>query len=562
VSNAFDDLPPISTVQAAQSGQQANAFDDISPPVQPPAPKVPVTARDRAHAAEGGILGGLAYTATSIPDAVANLYKLGKAGLGAGYQAVTGNAGWDAGEPFPVGRWLTSKMDKNELTSTQAPRPDDTASRYLNTAGNVAGGVVAGNPLASPAQMGRSLAVATPGALAGRAVAEAKPFQNESANTTASILAQALGTRAAGGAFRQRGALLPENQMKNDAVTQGQEQGFQFPPATTNPTKGNQLLENAGGKTSIAQHMAINNQKVVNEGARADMGLPSSKGSAVTDLEIETAKANAAPGYNALRNAGTITPPSNFQQQLAAALSKQSGAGMLSKKLADPELAGIVDDLKKNSTFEAGDAMDAIDALRDKKTAAYNNGQHQAGKAYKGVSDAIENAIDSDLKTRGGSSADLINNFRDSRQKFAIINSVEENRNAASGNVLNQKLAAALKRGDYLSGNLEIAGKATGQAEKSGAFAEPTKTAGNHLSLIGSMLAAPLAAHQFLPESLQHAGVATALAASAVPLGRFGARQYVQGLGQHNALPRTIVPITNPNVLGGAYAAGAENSNR
>lgn len=567
MANAFDDLPLLSTIakQPQTPVPVGNAFDDLTPPtpVSVPVPVRAITAKDRAHAAEGGVLGGLAYTATAIPDAVANVYNLGKAGLGAGYQAVTGKPGWDVGDPSPVGKWLTAQMDKNELTSTQAPRPDDAASRYLNTAGNVAGGVVAGSPNAGAAQLARSLAVATPGALAGRAISEAKPFQSDAANNTAAILTQALGTGATGALLRPKGALLPENQIKNDAVTSGQELGYQFPPATTNPSAMNIARETMAGKTNVAQHMAINNQGVTNEGARADMGLPPGKGSAITDLEMATAKANAAPGYNALRTAGTIAAPKDFPQQLDKAMARQSGAGSLSSKLADPELAGIVDELKGKTNFDAGHAMDAISALRDKASAAYRAGNSQAGAAFKGVSKVIEDAVESDLTGRGGQAADLVANFRDARQKFAVINSVDDNRNAANGNVLAQKLAAALKKSEYLSGNLETAGRAAAQAPA--AFAEPTKTAGNHLGMwggIGAGLLAAKEAHELLPESMQGLGMGTALAAGAVPLARGGTRLYIQGPGQGKALPRSSVPIVNSNVLGGAYAAGAANANR
>lgn len=527
-------------------------------------PPVPVTATDRAHAAEGGILGGLAYTGASIPDAVANTYLLGKAGLGAGYQAVTGKPGWDVADPFPVGRWLTSKMDKNELTSTQAPRPDDAASRYLNTAGNVAGGAIAANPGQGVTQLARSLAVAAPPAMAGRYVAESKPFDSDAANNAASILTQALGTKITGAAMRPKGALLPENQIKNDAVTQGQEKGYVFPPATTNPTKANVALETIAGKTTLAQNMAVKNQSVTNEGARSDMGLPPGKGGAITDLEIAQAKAQAAPGYDALRNAGPINVQPTFGAQLDTALARQSGAGRLSSKLADSELAGIVGDLKNKAAagpgaFTAGDAMDAISALRDKASAAYRAGNAQAGQAYKGVSKVLEDTIDKDLSSRGGAAADAVTNFRDSRQKFAIINSVDENRNATTGNVLAPKLAAALKKGDYLSGNLETAGKAAGQAPA--AFAEPTKTPGNHLGMLGALVGGGELT-KLLPENWEHAGLATMAATAAIPAARMGARQYLYGFGQNKALPRTTVPILNPSVLGGAYAAGAENVNR
>lgn len=545
----------------------------------------PVTATDRAHAAEGGVLSGLAYGVTSPLDAVANLGKLAEAGYGSvrslftdnsqpltkgHYDPVTGKgvieptgathyAPPDIGSAFPVGRALTGLMDKSDLTSTQAPRPDDTLSRYLNTAGQVAGGSVVGG--GSLPAIARSTAVATPGAIAGRYVAEAKPFQSDTANNAASILTQVLGTSAVGAATRPRGELLPENEIKNDAVTKGQELGAQFPPATTNPTAINRLRENIAGKTTTAQNMAINNQAVTNEAARSDMGLPAGKGGAITDLEIQTAKSQAAPGYDALRTAGKIIPPKDFAKQLDAAMAKQSGAGSLATGLSDQSLGKIVTQLKKNPSFDAGNAMDAIAALRDKASTAYRNGEAQAGAAYKGVSRVLEDAIESHLNKTGQS--DLINDFKDSRRQFAIINSVEDNRNSATGNVVATKLAAALKKGDYLSGDLQTMGKSAAQAPA--AFSEPTKTAGNHLGLWGSVAGGLLAAkeaHELLPEQLQHAGLVGALAAGSIPLARAGTRMYIQGPGQSNALPRSTVPILDPNLLGGAYAAGASNANR
>ncbi len=592
-SNPFDqfDAVPVVTASGAVTAGATPAANESNPFDKFDAPEVqaaraaaaakasagPVTDVNRAHAAEGGILGGLAYTATSIPDAVANAYNLGKAALGAGYSAVTGKPGWDVGEPFPVGHALTSWMDTNPggvPLSTQPERPDDPASRYLNTAGNVVGGVVGGggvNELAGAApatfgQVGRSIAIATPPALAGRAVAEARPFDEDWKNAAASTLTQALGTVGLGKALAPQGALLPENQIKNDAVTQGQEAGYQFPPATTNPTGGNTALETIAGKTNVAQNMAINNQAVTNEGARADMGLPPGKGGAITDLEIAQAKANAAPGYNALRNTGPINPPPGFGAALDKAMSAQSGAGRLSAKLADPELADIVSDIKQKANagpgaFDAGDAIDAISALRDKASAAYRAGNSQAGKAYKGVATEIEGAIDSDLSSRGPATASLVDNFRDSRTKFAIINSVDENRNATTGNVLAPKLAAALKSGDYLSGNLKVAGMAAGQAEKSGAFAEPTKTAGNHLGVAGALLGGGALA-EMMPESIKSMGLGGLALAAAYPAGRWITRQYVQGPGQSNALPRAPGPMTNAQILSGALASGAAGSNR
>jgi hypothetical protein len=241
MANAFDDLPPGNSPAAnagAIAAAPANAFDDLTPPLTPQARDLPpVTRTNRAHAAEGGVLGGLAYLATLPADAIANTVNLGRAALGTGYQAIAGStdapmrtpgglyhyltpqgveeysknpppAGAkpvqlgsaipsalqiDSG-PSPVGHALTNWMDTNPggwPLSTQIERPDDAASRWLATAGSVVpGAAVAGGGAISPTV--KALAGALPSAAAGQAVAEAHPFQSDDANRTASLLTQAL----------------------------------------------------------------------------------------------------------------------------------------------------------------------------------------------------------------------------------------------------------------------------------------------------------------------------------------------------------------------------------
>jgi hypothetical protein len=243
----FADLPPLSVQTppmqtSAPAANQSTAsgpdpFADL-PPLSSGAPRAkgapPVTAADRVHAVEGGILGGTAYLATLPADVPANIVNLARAGLGAGYQGILGSSdtpmrtpgglyhyltpqgveeyskdpppagatpvqlghavpSWlDVNSaPSPVGHWLTEEMDKNPITSTQPPRPDDPASRYLAMAGSVVpGAAAAGGGAIAPTV--KALAGALPSATAGQAVSEAHPFESDTANRTASALVQAL----------------------------------------------------------------------------------------------------------------------------------------------------------------------------------------------------------------------------------------------------------------------------------------------------------------------------------------------------------------------------------
>lgn len=581
--NPFDQFDAVVTSQPGITLSAPNPFDQFDQP-----PKS-VTSADRVQAGEAGVLRGSAYLATSIPDAVANAYNLGKAAQGTIYGVTHTHQTQDAVQtpgglyhfidpngtetysrnapppgskpvtqthtdiptrfqvnsgPSPMGQWVTNQMDRSPITTTQLARPDDPASRYISAGASVLPGVAAGSGGSIPSLI-RGTTQAVPGAVTGQYVADKRPFGNDAGNNAASIGTQLLVTALMP---RGRGAPLPENQIKNDAVTAGQEAGYEFPPATTNPSPGNRIVETIAGKAATQQHASVNNQGVTNDLMREDVGLPRANGGAITDAEIAQANAQAAPGYNNIRNAGTITPPANFTARLDAALARNTGASRLSASLGNPQLEAVVNDLRGAQSFDASDAIDAISMLRDRASSAYRAGDANIGAAYRQVSGVIEDAIDHSLTQQGGQAADVLGAYRASRQTFAKINTLEDVRNSATGNVVAGKLVAALNKDVPLTGNQRLVAQAAGQAPR--AFAEPTNSAGvNHLGLWGSLGAAALAAHEYLPE---HWGVAGAAGAAAVPAARYLARSLALGPGQANALPRASVPVS-PGAVVGAY---------
>lgn len=585
-----------------------NPFDQFDAPVaaQPTAnpfdrfdvkPKGPVKAVDRLQATEGGILKGAAYLATMPADVIANAGELGQAALGTaygihpdsvelpgktpgglyhfmnpqGFETYSKNAPPPGSKPVtethprlesilnpesgpsPVGNWLTQWMDKSPITTTQPTRPEDAPSRYLSTLGSVVPGVIAGSGGSIPQTL-RAFSQVAPGAAAGQYVAEKRPFQSDAANTAASIGAQLLTTALMP---RGRGEPLPQNEPINQAVTQGQEAGYEFPPATTNPSPLNRTLTTIAGKQNLREHASLNNQGVTNEGFRVDMGWGEGNQGPVTEAEIEQARTEAAPGYDALRGAGQIPVSQGMRQQLTAALRRSQGASRMAPSLGSNQLENIVHELGANQAFDAGDAMDTMAELRDRASVAYRAGSSGEGAAYRAASNAIENAIDQHLSnaTQGrnpqirfpGDPDQLLQDYRNSRQQFARIATYEDARNVNTGNINAQKLAKALQANEPLSGRARIAGQAAGQDPL--AFKEPLNSPGaHHLGLWGSIGAGALAAHEYLPGNW---GVAGAAGAAAIPASRYLARQLaLGGLGQGNALPRAPLPLQPGTILG------------
>lgn len=546
MSNAFDDIQPDPPPNYVAPKITANAFDDITPPPQKDQPaKPPVTASDRVEAGEAGFLKGAAYLATSPADAVANLYNLGKAGVGYGYSKLTGNAppkALEAGDASPVGGWLTRQMDKNPITSTQPNRPDDAASRYLSTAGSVIpGALTGGGGLLSSA---KSAATAIPPALAGQAVSDAHPFQSDWANNLASIGVQAAGM---GMMPRGRGADVPGNEVRNQTIRDAQGAGMVFPPATTNPSGPNRALENVAGKMQVQQHATLINRDAANAAARSDLGLGGHGG--ISDAELSAVKSSARPAYAAVRNAGQIPTGAdpNFVQNVNGALAKFTGASNVLSDAGDSGLRRDITDILGKQSADAGHLVDTIGVLRDRSKTAFRQGDAGVGTAYRQVSDALENQIQGQLPA----GSPVLQNYQAARKQLAVAHSVEDARNEGSGDINAQKLASQLNSGAPLSGNLLITAKAASVAPK--AFAPVTDSKGvNHLGLWGGIAGAAVTAHEVAPGS--HLGLAAPIAAGAWHGGRMGARMYALGPGQSNAIARQKAPL-DKNALIGNYLA-------
>lgn len=569
MANAFDDLPPglVQPVAEAAAPNKPNAFDDITPPVKIEAAKAPATAADRVQAAEGGVLKGGAYLAGMIPDAAANLFNLGKAGVGTAYGAATGKAppSWlEAGDPNPVGGWIARQMDKSPITTTQPNRPDDTASRYLQTAGTVGlGAATGGGGLLSTAG---SFAKGLPPALAGQYVAEKKPFQSDWANNAASIATQAAGSLVMP---RGHGADVPGNEVRNQTVRDAQEAGMVFPPATTNPTSGNRLIENLAGKMQVQQHATLTNRDAVNAAARTDLGIGGHGG--ISESELAEVRAKTEPAYQAVRQAGRIAMGADpaFVKTVQGALNKYTGAGRVLSNAGDSGIRSDVADILSKPHADAGDVIDTISVLRDRSKTAFRNGDAGIGSAYRQVSNALEDQIEKGIPgkslaipsladrvtaamnpsaaTTAAPANSALQNFREARRTLAVAHSVEDARNEGSGDINAQKLASQLHNGVPLSGNLLTAAKAASMAGK--AFAPVTDSKGvNHLGLWGGVMGAGIAAHEMAPDS--HWGLAPAAAAGAWHGGRLGARKYALGPGQSNAIAKQKGPLDQAALLG------------
>lgn len=538
MTGLYDDLA--TPAPQAAPPPSTGLYDDLAPPApKAPAQRPPATLADRVQAAESGVFKGAAYLGGMIPDVFTNLADLGIVGYDTARHAITGEPLYELPQPWRpnvTGRALATEMNKApNWTPTEPERPDDPVSRYLHVAGAAGAGAAGGG--------GSALDVLTsmPPALASQYIAERHPFHNEAANNALEAATGLLTTAAI-----PRGRTPIENQA-TDAVRAGQEEGLVFPTATTNPTAGNRLLSAVAGKTSLNQHMSVENQPELNNLGRQALRLPiDPDGAPISDLEMRTATGMAKQGYDAMRAAGTVSVPHNWQQILDAAAAKQNGAAKLDPSLADPALDTTIANLRNLQHFDASNGIDTISMLRDKASEAFRAGKGQTGNTYKALAKGLEDAIGQAPNVPPG----ILQRYQDSRSLFAAIDDVEENRNAATGNLLGQRLAAKAKADEYLGppgSPLDVAGRAAAQAPK--AFAEPTSTAGgNHLGLWGTVLAAmELGSH--VPSHSLEGSAGAALLPLAYQGARMGARAYTMGPGQAYAVPSRLNPISTGRLV-------------
>lgn len=199
--NAFADLGGGSGTIKPRS----NAFADLGGAKQTEIREA--TAEDRIEAHQAGVWQGASYLAGALPDAVANLYKLGKAGVGSLYNLATGHPApqaLEAGDAFPVSRSIAEALNKIEgpkwlmgadrrLTPTTINRPDNQASRYIAAISGILPGAATGG--AGIAGTAKGVTAAAAPAIVGQSIADAPPFKGdepwvESANNAAAITAQ------------------------------------------------------------------------------------------------------------------------------------------------------------------------------------------------------------------------------------------------------------------------------------------------------------------------------------------------------------------------------------
>lgn len=262
-----------------------------------------------------------------------------------------------------------------------------------------------------------------------------------------------------------------QNAPRDAALKAGREAGYVVPPTQANPSAVNRVLEGVSGKIQTGQVASQKNQKVTNELARKALGIE--EDIPITKDVLNGIRKEAGQAYEALRGAGTITADKQYFTDLNKIMAKFEGASKDFPELAQNEIGGIVNAVKKEQ-FSADSAIDAISILRDKAAASAAKGDKSVASAFRSTAQAMEDAIERRLIESGDQ--ELLKGFQAARKLIAKTYSVEGALNE-SGNVNAQALAKQLSKGKPLSDELRTAAE----------FAANFKKAAQNVDSMGSV---------------------------------------------------------------------------
>jgi hypothetical protein len=326
------------------------------------------------------------------------------------------------------------------------------------------------------------------------------------------------------------------------ALKNFQSKGYVVPPATTNPTVKNQLIETLGSKVGTQQRASLINADIATQGVKQDLGLSAS--APLTAGAIKATLAQAGNGMNLIKDMGPMAkdaqllePLKGMRQEILNTQAAYPGTP------APPILAHLDSIINGPQTVPTDATIGKIRNLRDLKSAAYASGDGSLGRQYGTLADALENNLDRNAQARAAAgdptiTPDIVQRFRDSRKLYAQAKNAQDAFDESTGKVSLEKLRQMYDADEPLSGNMLTSGQFASSYRK--AAQDPSKigSAGvNHLE--GGLTG--LAMIEGANKGYEHFGVPGLIAGlaggAAIPMARRGAMNYALGGGQRGVIP-------------------------
>ncbi len=266
-------------------------------------------------------------------------------------------------------------------------------------------------------------------------------------------------------------ATKQQNAVRDAALREAIGAGYVVPPATSNPTTTNRVLESIGGKAMTQQTASLKNQKVTNRLARESLGL--TENAPLTEKTMKEIRAGAGKVYDEISKSGRVSTDDVYRNDL---LSLSAVSDRLKADFPDLAVSGkdeivkLTDALAKDS-FDARSAVEAVKTLRSQGSknlsgivSASDPAKQALGKAQLSAAEAVEDQLMRHLSNSGR--PELAGQFDEARRLIAKTYSVQNALNPNTGNVAASKLTNQLKKGKQLSDGLDVAARFGGAFPK------------------------------------------------------------------------------------------------
>lgn len=324
------------------------------------------------------------------------------------------------------------------------------------------------------------------------------------------------------------------NATRDANVLAAQREGFVVTPGSLTPTGANVVKERIAGKTHLEQLASIKNQQMADKVARRAVGLP--ENSPLTPESMKDIRATEyAKGYEPVKNLGNIVADTVYLDDLANIQSKYTGPSKSFPEAVPDEVGNLI---KKYSVekFDAADAVDVIKNLREQASGNFRKGENALAKSQLDISTALEGQIARNLEASGDPKlANLLEQFKASRQRMAISHTIEDAIRVGSGSVDAKKLGRDIQNDKFMTGDLKTI------AEFANTFPRvnvPPSTIGTPgaATVVGRSLSGGAGA---VAGALAGGGPGAFIGAVAPELVSAGMRQYMLSkMGQQNILPK------------------------
>ena len=429
--------------------------------------------KPKAPAAESGIpKARKSYGLLEVPgEAISNIPASAKRFAGGLYEAVTSPIQTAKGV-LDIGAGALQKvLPESAVNFINQFEGNPAAATRAIEAANAAGGLIkdrygsyegikrtlAEDPVGAAADISTLL---TGGSLA---TARAAPGLSKTLQT-ASVATNPLSvvTKPAQAALAAKESMFPSplskqqelNAVRDATLRAAQQEGYVATPGSISPTGKNIMSERMAGKTHLEQLASVQNQTVTDKLARRAAGLPETAPLTSATMQ-DIRKAEYAKGYEPIKQIGEITTDPAFLDDLVAVESKYAGAAASFPGAVPEDVTRLI----KNFTvdkFNSKDAIEVTRTLREQAKGNFRKGDDALAKAQIDVSNALENQIERSLAaSNSAKAADMLEQFRLSRQRMAISHTIEDAIKEGSGSVVASKLARDIQSGKYVSGDIK-----------------------------------------------------------------------------------------------------------